>query len=215
VVEHVEGQGLPLGCCFSNALASSFLLRSTCCRVKPLNCLLRLSTAVRYCMSVGSFAKYSFSTWPATTLESVLTMHVVTPSARNLRSPRMTTSYYAMLLVHLSDSKAKLRRAAYLYLTPAGDIMIAAAPAPAWHHAPSQWMVQTFSGDSSCHHVGPIHSTMKSARTCDLIAVLGSKVMWYPKSSAAHLAIWTKASGFLNNSPRPLSKVTRTFNASK
>jgi hypothetical protein len=46
-----------------------------------------------------------------------------------------------MLLVHLSDSRAKLRRVVYLYLTPAGDVMIAAAPAPAWHHAPSQWMV--------------------------------------------------------------------------
>jgi hypothetical protein len=55
----------------------------------------------------------------------------------------MTTSYSVMLLVHLSDSKAKLRRAAYMYLTPAGDVIIVAAPAPAWHHAPSQWMVQT------------------------------------------------------------------------
>jgi hypothetical protein len=56
---------------------------------------------------------------------------------------------------------------------------------------------------------------MKSARTCDLIAVLGSKVMWYPESSAAHLAIQTDASRFLNSSPRPLSEVTRTLNASK
>jgi hypothetical protein len=30
----------------------------------------------------------------------------------------MTASYSATLLVHLSDSKAKLRRAAYLCLTP-------------------------------------------------------------------------------------------------
>jgi hypothetical protein len=96
-----------------------------------------------------------------------------------------------------------------------GDMMIVAAPAPALHHAPSQWMVQTFSGDSSCGHVGPVQSTMKSARTCDLIVVLGSKVMWYSESSAAHLAIQTDASGFLNNSPRPLSEVTRTLNASK
>jgi hypothetical protein len=140
-------------------------------------------------MSAGSFAEYSFSTWPATTLESVLTMHVVTPSARSLRSPRMTASYSAILLVHLSDSKAKLRRVAYLYLTPVGDVMIAAAPAPTWHHAPSQWMVHTFSGDSSSYHVGPVQSTMKSARTCDLIVVLGSKVMWYPESLAVHLAI--------------------------
>jgi hypothetical protein len=127
----------------------------------------------------------------------------------------MSASYSAILLVHLSDSKAKLRHAAYLYLTPVGDVIIAAAPAPAWHHAPSQWMVHTFSGDSSCCHVGPVQSTMKSARTCDLIVVLGSKVMWYPESSAAHLAIWTDASGFLNSSPRPLSEVTHTLNALK
>jgi hypothetical protein len=68
----------------------------------------------------------------------------------------MTASYSAILLVHLSDSKAKLRRAAYLYLTPMGDVIIIVAPAPALHHTPSQWMVQTFSMDSSCCHVGPV-----------------------------------------------------------
>jgi hypothetical protein len=68
----------------------------------------------------------------------------------------MMTSYSAMLFVHLSDSKAKLRRAVYLCLTPVGDVIIAAVPAPAWHHAPSQWMVHTFSGGSSCCSVGPV-----------------------------------------------------------
>jgi hypothetical protein len=125
------------------------------------------------------------------------------------------TSYYAMLLVHLSDSRVKLRRAAYLCLTPVGDVIIAVAPTPAWHHAPSQWMVHTFSEGSSCCRVGPVQPTMKSARTCDFIAVLGSKVIWYTESSAAHLAIQTDASRFLNSSPNPLSEVTRTLNASK
>ena len=183
--------------------------------MKPLNCLLRLRTAVRYCMSAGSFAEYSFSTWPATTLESVLTMQVVTPSALSLRRPRMIASYSAMLFVHMSDSKAKLRRVAFLCLTPVGDVIIGAVPAPAWHHAPSQWMVQTFSGGSSCYPVSLVKSTMKSARTCDLVAVLGLKVMWYPESSAAHLAIRADASGFLNSSFSPLSEVTRTLKASK
>jgi hypothetical protein len=64
-------------------------------------------------------------------------MPVVTPSAFSLRRPRMTASYSAMLLVHLSDSRAKLRRAAYLCLTPVGEVIIVVAPAPAWHHAPS------------------------------------------------------------------------------
>jgi hypothetical protein len=120
-----------------------------------------------------------------------------------------------MLLVHLLDSRAKLRHAAYLYLTPVGDVIITAAPAPAWHHAPSQWMVQTYFECSCCGPMGPVQSTMKSAKTCDLIAVLGSKMMWYPDCSAAHFAILADASGFLNNSSKPLSEVTHTLNASK
>jgi hypothetical protein len=105
-------------------------------------------------------------------------MQVVTPSALSLRRPRMTASYSAILLVHLSDSKAKLGHAAYLCLTPVGEVMTVATPAPAWHHAPSQWIVHTFSADGSGCVIGPIQSTMKSARTCDLMAVLGSNVMW-------------------------------------
>jgi predicted tellurium resistance membrane protein TerC len=90
----------------------------------------------------------------------------------------MPASYSATLLVHLSNSKAKLRRAAYLCLTPVGEVMTAAAPAPAWHHAPSQWLVHTFSVDVSGCIIGLVQSMMRSARTYDLIAVLGSKVMW-------------------------------------
>jgi hypothetical protein len=71
----------------------------------------------------------------------------------------MTASYSAILLVHLSDSKAKLRHAAYLCLTPMGEVMTAAAPAPAWHHAPLQWMVHTFSADVSGYIIGPVHVT--------------------------------------------------------
>jgi hypothetical protein len=41
-------------------------------------------------------------------------MQVVTPRALSLRRPRMTASYSAMLFVHLSDSRVKLKRAAYL-----------------------------------------------------------------------------------------------------
>jgi hypothetical protein len=57
-------------------------------------------------------------------------MQVLTPSALSLRRLSMAASYYAILLVHLSDSKAKLRRAAYLCLTPMGEVMTAAAPTP-------------------------------------------------------------------------------------
>jgi hypothetical protein len=40
-------------------------------------------------------------------------------------------------------------------------------------------------------------------------------MMLYPDSSNAHFAILADASGFLNSSPRPLSEVTRTLNASE
>jgi hypothetical protein len=122
-----------------------------------------------------------------------------------------------MLLVHMLDSRAKLRHAEYMYLTPVGDVMIVATPVPAWHHAPSQWIVQIVSECSCCGPTSPVQSTMKFAKTCDLIVVLGSKMMLYlyPDSSAAYFAILADASGFLNSSPRPLSEVTRTLNASK
>jgi hypothetical protein len=58
-------------------------------------------------------------------------MQVFTPRARSLRGPKMSTLYSALLFVHLSDSSAKQRHTTYLYLSPAGDVMIAAAPAPA------------------------------------------------------------------------------------
>jgi hypothetical protein len=65
------------------------------------------------------------------TLESVLTMHVLTPSALSLRSPRMIASCSAMLVVHLSVLRAKLGRATYLYLAPDGAVITAAASAAA------------------------------------------------------------------------------------
>jgi hypothetical protein len=68
---------------------------------------------------------------PATTLESVLTMQVVTPTSRSLQRSKMMASYSAMLFVHLSKSSVKRRRVSYLYLSPMGDVMIAAAPTPA------------------------------------------------------------------------------------
>jgi hypothetical protein len=63
-------------------------------------------------------------------LESVLTMHVVTPRALSLRSTRMMTSYSAILIVHLSDLSAKLRRVTYLYLVLDGVLMTVVAPVP-------------------------------------------------------------------------------------
>jgi hypothetical protein len=81
-------------------------------------------------MRTGSLVEQSFLIWPVTNLESVLTMHVVTPRVHSLRSPRMMASYSAILFVHLSDSSAKRRRATYLYLRPMGDVIIAITSAP-------------------------------------------------------------------------------------
>jgi hypothetical protein len=130
--------------------------------------------------------------------------------AWSLRSLRMTTSYSTILFVHLSDSSANWRRASYLYLRHVGDVIIATALAPTWYHAPSQWMVQIVSAWSWCGSEGPVQSAIKSAKTWDLIVVLGLKVTLYPESSAAHLDIQADASRFLNRSPRPRSVVTLT-----
>jgi hypothetical protein len=198
-----EGMRSPFAGAFASMLACSFLLHSICCSVNPLNCFSRLHTADKYCIRTGSLAEQSFSICPVTILESVLTMQVVTPRALSFRSPRMTASYSAMLFVHLFDSSTKLRGATYLYLTPEDDVMTAATPAPAWHHAPSQWMVQTISILWWLDAKDPVQSTMKSARTCDLIAVPGSNVMLQPESSVVHFTILMDASGILNRSPRP------------
>jgi hypothetical protein len=109
-----DGNESPFAAAFANMLASSFLFRSMCCNVNPLNYFSRLRTADRYYMRTSSLAEQTFSIWVSTILESILTIHVATPRACSLRSPRMTTSYSAILFVHLSDSSAKLRCAVYL-----------------------------------------------------------------------------------------------------
>jgi hypothetical protein len=111
-----DGRGSPFATAFANMSTSSFLFRSMCCNVNRLNCFSRLRTTERYCNSTGSLAEQSFSIWPATILESVLTMHVVTPRSRSLWSLRMMASYSAILFVHLSYSSVKRRRVACLYL---------------------------------------------------------------------------------------------------
>jgi hypothetical protein len=125
-----DSNGSPFADAFASMSASSFLFRSMCCSVNPLNCFYRLHTTDRYCMRTGSLAEQSFSIWPTTILELVFTIHVATPRALSFRSPRMTASYSSMLFMHLSYSSAKLRRATYLYLRLVGDVMIAAVPAP-------------------------------------------------------------------------------------
>lgn len=93
--------------------------------MKSQNYFSRLCTAERYSKRMGYFAMQSFSILSATILESILTMHVLTPWALNLRRPRIIASYSAMLFVHQSVSREKLRRAAYLYLVLDGVMIMA------------------------------------------------------------------------------------------
>jgi hypothetical protein len=52
-----DSKGSPFSAALANMSASSFLFRSMCCKVNPLNCLSRLHTIERYCMSTGSLAE--------------------------------------------------------------------------------------------------------------------------------------------------------------
>jgi hypothetical protein len=89
---------------------------------------------------------HSFSIWPAITFESVFNVQRSTHMARSFRRPNSTTSYSAMLLLHLSASTVNYSRATYLNLMPEGDFSITVAPAPKTPQAPSQY---TFYGMST------------------------------------------------------------------
>jgi hypothetical protein len=52
-----DGKGSPFAAALASMAASSFLSRSMCCKVNPLNCFSRLRTTSRYCMSTGSLAE--------------------------------------------------------------------------------------------------------------------------------------------------------------
>jgi hypothetical protein len=107
---------------------TSGVLTSVACRYIP-----------QYLSKVVSLAMHSFSIYPTITLESVFDTQLWTPITHSLRSPSNTTSYSAILLVHLSMSLVNWRRAAYLNLMPEGEIRIAAAPTPVQPQAPSQY----------------------------------------------------------------------------
>jgi hypothetical protein len=51
-----KGMGSPFTNAFASMSASSFLLRSICCSVNPLNCFSRLHVADKYYIRTGSLA---------------------------------------------------------------------------------------------------------------------------------------------------------------
>jgi hypothetical protein len=119
--------------------ASVFFALSTCSTINPLKKFSILRTGANYLSRVLSLAVHSSSSWLSITLESVFRMQCWTPIAHNLQRPSSTTSYSAMLLMHLSASAMNCSHAAYLNFMPDGDFSIAAAPAPETPQAPSQY----------------------------------------------------------------------------
>jgi hypothetical protein len=52
-----DGKDSPFATALANMSASSFVFRSMCCMVNPLNCFSRLRTIERYCMRTKSLAE--------------------------------------------------------------------------------------------------------------------------------------------------------------
>jgi hypothetical protein len=89
-------------------------------------------------------------------------------------------------------------RAAYLNLISEGDFNIAAAPAPETPQAPSQYTYHDMSMIvPSVYLDGSIDSAMKSAKTCDFMALLSSKSITCSDSSMTHVPILPDESRFL------------------
>ena len=86
----------------------------------------------KYLINSGSRAKYSFSTCPTMTWESVFASNGFAPSAFALLRPSMRHSYFAILFVALNSILA-----AYFVRRPNGAIKMMEAPAPRCPQAPS------------------------------------------------------------------------------
>jgi hypothetical protein len=140
---------------------------------------------------------FSIRSW--ITLESVLMMKVCWPRAFIFLNARSRASYSVVLFVECS-SFANMSRAAYLITIHVGDVTTAEIPTPMWHQAPSHYTTQGVSISSPGLWIGEVQSMTKSAKTCDLIALLLSKSTMYSDSSAPHLMIHVDASLFANKS---------------
>ena len=115
---------------FASPSASLFSVLGIYWRVNPLNLRSSPLTTVKYLANFGLWARYSFSTCPATTWEFVLISKFFAPKAFALLSSRMNSSYSAILFVALKSSLV-----AYFDLRPDGAIRTADAPTPAYPQA--------------------------------------------------------------------------------
>jgi hypothetical protein len=111
-------------------------------------------------------------------------------------------SSYSVVLFVEGTSSAKSSRTVYLCTTPVGDVTIAATPTPLSHQAPSQCTIHGVTISSLEFCIGDVQSTMKSAKTCDVIVLLLSKSTMYFDSSTSHFTIQVDASLLVNKSFR-------------
>ena len=158
-----------------------------------------LRTAARYFDSSGFSALLDLLMWSVISSESDLMDSLRAPSALALRRPRSRPLYSATLFVHPMKSSL----AAYFNCVPEGAVRIAEAPAPSLWYAPSHSSHHIDSNFGvSCEGTAGVQSAMNSAKTWDLIAVLGTKSIVCSASFVAHLPILPEASLFSNISRR-------------
>jgi hypothetical protein len=96
-------------------------------------------------------------------------------------------SYSVVLFVGWKSS-AKISQAMYLITIPVGNVTTADILTPLWQQAPSHCTTHGVLIFSLGLWVGDVLSTMKSAKTCDLIALLLSKSIVY--SDTQHPTSW-------------------------
>ena len=156
-----------------------------------------LHTAAKYFASSGFSALFDLLMCPVINSESDLMDSLRAPSALALRRPKNMPSYLATLFVHPLKSSLTT----YLSCVPEGAVSIAEVPALSLWYAPSHsscHIVSNFGG--SCEGIAGVQSAMNSAKTWDLIAVLGTKSIVCSASFVAYLTILPEASLFSNMS---------------
>ena len=158
-----------------------------------------LRTAAKYFASSGFNALLDLLMCPVINSESDLIDSLRTPRALAFRRPKSRPSYSATLFVHPLKSSLT----AYFNCVPEGAVSIAEAPALSLWYAPSHSSCHIDSNfHGSCEGVAGVQSAMNSAKTWDLIAVLGTKSIMCSASFVAHLPILPEASLFSNMSRR-------------
>ena len=145
-----------------------------------------LRTAAKYFASSGFNALLDLLMCPVINSESDLIDNLHAPRALAFRRPKSKPSYSATLFVHPLKSSLT----AYFSCVPEGAVRTAEAPAPSLWYAPSHsscHIVSNFGG--SCEGVAGVQTAMNSAKTWDLIVVLGTKSIVCSASFVAHLPI--------------------------